>query len=102
MTDRTFPDDFLWGVATSSFQIEGAADVDGKGESIWDRFCEQPGAVKDGTDGKVACDHYNRYPSDVQMMADLGMQAYRDRAEALPPTLHRAPTPLRTKRLAPR
>ena len=77
MTDRTFPDDFLWGVATSSFQIEGAADVDGKGESIWDRFCEQPGAVKDGTDGKVACDHYNRYPSDVQMMADLGMQAYR-------------------------
>jgi beta-glucosidase len=74
---HTFPEDFLWGVATSSFQIEGATDAEGRGESIWDRFCTQPGAVKDGTDGSVACDHYNRYPADVQMMADLGMQSYR-------------------------
>ncbi len=73
----TFPEGFLWGTATSSYQIEGATDVDGKGESIWDRFCAVPGAIADGSDGRTACDHYHRYRDDVALMARLGMQAYR-------------------------
>ena len=55
-----FPDGFLWGAATSSYQIEGASHTDGRGESIWDRFAKQPGAIADGSDGSVACDHYHR------------------------------------------
>ena len=74
---RKFPDDFIWGVATSSFQIEGATELGGRGESIWDRFCQQDGAIADGSDGRVACDHYHRFADDVQMMADLGLQSYR-------------------------
>lgn len=72
-----FPAHFLWGVATSAFQIEGASDADGKGPSIWDTFCRQPGAIKDGSDGTVACDHYHRYREDVGLIAALGVQAYR-------------------------
>jgi beta-glucosidase len=72
-----FPKDFVWGVATSSFQIEGAAWSDGKGESIWDRFCRQPGAIADGSNGDVACDHYNRLDSDLDLVAGLGVDAYR-------------------------
>jgi beta-glucosidase len=72
-----FPPDFVWGVATSSFQIEGAAHVDGKGESIWDRFCRQPGAIADGSNGDVACDHYHRLESDLDLIAGLGVDAYR-------------------------
>ena len=72
-----FPDDFVWGVATSSFQIEGAAEADGKGESIWDRFCRQPGAIADGSDGHVACDHYHRIEEDLDLIASLGVNAYR-------------------------
>ena len=66
-----FPEDFIWGSATSSFQIEGATDEDGRGESIWDRFCEKPGAISDKTNGKVACDHYHRYKDDVALMLSL-------------------------------
>ena len=72
-----FPDQFLWGSATSSYQIEGAWQADGKGESIWDRFSHTPGKISDGRNGDVACDHYNRMPQDVAMMAELGLQAYR-------------------------
>lgn len=72
-----FAADFVWGVATSAFQIEGAATADGKGESIWDRFCRQPGAIADGSHGDVACDHYHRLEADLDLIADLGVDAYR-------------------------
>ena len=71
------PTDFLWGSATSSYQIEGAVDEDGRGESIWDRFCTIPGAIKDGTDGADACDHYHRYGEDIALMRRLNLNAYR-------------------------
>ncbi len=74
---RQFPPDFIWGVATSSFQIEGAATDDGKGESIWDRFCRVPGAIADASNGDVACDHYHRLESDLDLIAALGVDAYR-------------------------
>lgn len=72
-----FPDDFVWGVATSSFQIEGGAIEDGKGESIWDRFCRIPGAIADASDGDIACDHYHRLETDLDLIAELGVDAYR-------------------------
>ncbi len=72
-----FPEDFVWGVATSSFQIEGAARADGKGASIWDDFCRVPGAIADGSNGDIACDHYCRWASDLDLMATLGVDAYR-------------------------
>lgn len=72
-----FPQDFSWGVATSSFQIEGAGQTDGKGESIWDRFCKVPGAIADASNGDVACDHYNRLDADLDMIASLGVDTYR-------------------------
>lgn len=72
-----FPKNFLWGVASSAFQIEGAASADGKGPSIWDEFCRRPGATADGSDGQVACDHYNRLESDLDLITALGIQAYR-------------------------
>ena len=72
-----FPTDFTWGFAASAYQIEGAADEDGRGRSIWDTFARQPGAIADGTSGDVACDHYHRYPEDVRLMAELGARAYR-------------------------
>ena len=74
---RRFPADFVWGAATSAFQIEGAARSDGKGPSIWDEFCRVPGAIADGSNGDVACDHYHRLESDLDMLADLGVGAYR-------------------------
>jgi beta-glucosidase len=74
---QPFPPDFLWGVATSSFQIEGAAREDGKGESIWDRFCRVPGAIADASNGDVACDHVHRLDSDLDLIASLGVDAYR-------------------------
>jgi len=73
----TFPEDFVWGVATSSFQIEGAAAQDGKGPSIWDSFCRQPGAIADNSNGDVACDHYRRWADDLNLVASLGVDAYR-------------------------
>ena len=72
-----FPTDFVWGVATSAYQIEGAATADGRGESIWDVFCREPGRIADGSSGAVACDHYHRWPEDVALLADLGVDAYR-------------------------
>src|SRR5271165_5382333 len=72
-----FPPGFVWGTATSAFQIEGATHEDGRSESIWDRFARTPGAIRDGTDGDVACDHYHRYVEDVGIMKQLGMGAYR-------------------------
>ena len=74
---RKFPNNFLFGVATAAYQIEGAAHEDGRADSIWDAFARVPGAVVDGHDGEVACDHYHRYESDVALMADLGLQTYR-------------------------
>jgi beta-glucosidase len=73
----TFPKGFLWGAATSSYQIEGAAHTDGRGPSIWDTFCKTPGKVANGDTGDVANDHYNRYPEDIAIMKELGLQAYR-------------------------
>lgn len=72
-----FPCNFTWGVATSSYQIEGAAFEDGKGESIWDAFCKQGGRVFENQNGNVACDHYHRYKEDIKLMAELGVKAYR-------------------------
>lgn len=73
----SFRKDFMWGAATASFQIEGAWNEDGKSPSIWDVFCEEAGRIEDGSDGKIACDHYHRYKEDVKLMADLGLKAYR-------------------------
>lgn len=72
-----FPADFRWGLATSAFQIEGAALEDGKGPSIWDAFSRLPGAIAGGATGDVACDHYHRMASDLDLIADLGVNAYR-------------------------
>lgn len=72
-----FPPDFVWGVATSSFQIEGAAAEDGKGPSIWDTFCRQPDKIADQSNGDVACDHYHRLNDDLNLIASLGVVAYR-------------------------
>ena len=74
---RRFPAGFTWGAATSSYQIEGAAHADGKGEGIWDRFSHTPGRVAGGDTGDVACDHYHRYAEDVALVASLGLGAYR-------------------------
>jgi beta-glucosidase len=72
-----FPTSFVWGVASSAFQIEGASTADGKGASIWDEFCRLPGVIADGSDGTIACDHYNRLESDLDLIAGLGVGAYR-------------------------
>jgi beta-glucosidase len=77
MTQRQFPAGFVWGAATSAYQIEGAVHEDGRGESIWDRFSHTPGKTRDGATGDVACDHYHRYREDVALMAGLGLKAYR-------------------------
>ncbi|GAA1536768.1 beta-glucosidase [Microbacterium ginsengiterrae] len=77
MTTRRFPDQFLFGAATAAYQIEGAALEDGRTASIWDAFTRVPGAVIEGDNGDVACDHYHRYRDDVAMMRDLGLQTYR-------------------------
>lgn len=77
MTELVFPAGFRWGSATSSFQIEGAADVDGRTPSIWDTFCDVPGAIANGDDGRLGVDHYHRYAEDVAVMAALGLDTYR-------------------------
>ncbi len=72
-----FPDDFLWGTATASYQVEGAANEDGRGTSIWDTFSKTPGKVRHGHTGDIACDQYHRYQEDVSLMRSLGTGAYR-------------------------
>jgi beta-glucosidase len=72
-----FPDGFLWGAATAAYQIEGAADADGKGQSIWDTFSHTPGKTYHGETGDVACDSYHRYPEDIALLKRLGAGAYR-------------------------
>jgi beta-glucosidase len=72
-----FPDTFLWGAATSAYQIEGSPLADGAGPSIWHRFAHSPGRTANGETGDVACDHYRRYEQDVALMAELGLNAYR-------------------------
>ena len=74
---RRFPDDFVFGVATSSYQIEGAHDRDGRGPSIWDTFSRTPGKVENGETGDVACDHYHRWRGDIALMRAVGAGAYR-------------------------
>ncbi|HEY32753.1 MAG TPA: beta-glucosidase [Dehalococcoidia bacterium] len=73
----SFPNDFTWGAATASYQIEGGAYEDGKGLSVWDTFCQQPGKIWGGNTGDVACDHYHRYQEDARLMKELGLKAYR-------------------------
>jgi len=77
MAKLTFPHDFLWGVATAAFQIEGACDEDGKGLSIWDEFSRVPGKIRTGESAEVACDHYHRWRQDIALMRSLGLKAYR-------------------------
>ncbi len=72
-----FPQGFMWGAATSSYQIEGAWNEDGKGESIWDQITHSPGVIKNGDTGDIACNHYHRYEEDVRLMRELGLKAYR-------------------------
>mgnify|MGYP003346586146 CR=1 FL=1 len=74
---RQFPSDFVWGVATSSFQIEGTQPGDGRGASIWDTFCQRPGAIMDGSDGREACQHLTRWEEDLDLIASLGLTHYR-------------------------
>ena len=71
------PPGFRFGTSTASYQIEGAADEDGKGPSIWDTFTAQPGRIADGSSGAVACDHYHRSHEDVALMKQLGAGGYR-------------------------
>jgi beta-glucosidase len=72
-----FSKDFLWGAASASYQVEGAAHEDGKGLSVWDIFCQRPEAIWGGHTGDVACDHYHRYREDVSLMQEIGLKAYR-------------------------
>lgn len=72
-----FRKDFVWGAATSAYQIEGGTGEDGKGLDIWDVYCKEPGKVYEGHSGDIACDHYHRYKEDVQIMKEMGLKAYR-------------------------
>jgi beta-glucosidase len=77
MEARVFPKGFVWGAATAAYQIEGAVSEDGRGESIWDRFCRTPGNILGAATGEVACDHYHRWREDVALMKRIGLKAYR-------------------------
>jgi len=77
MKNIRFPDKFIWGAATSSYQIEGAWNENGKGESVWDALCHKPGIIKNGDTGDGACDHYHRYKEDIKLMKEMGLNAYR-------------------------
>jgi beta-glucosidase len=75
MNNHSFPQDFLWGAATSAYQVEGAAEE--RGETIWDRFCAIPGKVSGGQTGRTACDHCHRWDEDLKLMRELGLRSYR-------------------------
>ncbi len=75
--DATFPDRFLWGAATSAYQVEGSPLADGAGPSIWHRFAHTPGRTWRGQTGDVACDSYRRWPEDLRLMRRIGLRAYR-------------------------
>ncbi len=75
--EYTFPKHFIFGAATASYQIEGGWNLDGKGLSIWDEMCREKGKIRNGQTGDIACDHYHRYPEDVGLMQQLGLDAYR-------------------------
>ncbi|MBP7757346.1 MAG: family 1 glycosylhydrolase, partial [Anaerolineaceae bacterium] len=77
MPEIHFPAGFIWGAATSAYQIEGAWNADGKGESVWDRFCHSGWRVDGNDHGDVACDHYHRYAEDVALLKNLGVHSYR-------------------------
>ena len=77
MSNYNFPKNFTWGAATASYQIEGAVNDDGRGKSIWDAFCDEPGRVVNGDSGNPACDHYNRWKSDIGLMKQINLSAYR-------------------------
>jgi len=77
MNSIRYPANFTWGAATASYQIEGAWNEDGKGESIWDRFSHTPGKITNGDTGDVACDHYHRTREDIALMRQIGLKAYR-------------------------
>ncbi len=77
MAGVSFPQEFLWGCATASYQIEGGVGEDGRGETIWDRFSHTPGRIQGGDTGDVACDHYHRWREDLGHMRELGLRAYR-------------------------
>lgn len=77
ISKQDFPANFIFGVATSSYQIEGATREDGRGDSIWDTFCREQGRVSDGTSGDVACDHYHLWESDLDLIKAMGVDAYR-------------------------
>ncbi len=72
-----FPDDFVWGAATAAYQVEGAWNVDGRSESIWDRFCHTPGKIDNDDTGDIACDHYHHWRADIALMEEIGLRAYR-------------------------
>ena len=76
-TGRRFPDGFLWGVATAAYQVEGAVREGGRGPSIWDTFSHTPGKVRRGDTGDIACDTYHRLDSDLDLLSQLGVSAYR-------------------------
>lgn len=77
MTMNTMPKDFIWGAATAAYQIEGAWNEDGKGESVWDRFAHTPGKIKNNDNGDIACDSYRRYPEDIALLQKLNLKSYR-------------------------
>ncbi len=72
-----FPEKFMWGIATSSYQIEGAPTAGGRGPSVWDIFSHTPGKIKNNDDGDIACDHYHLYRDDIKLMKDLCVNSYR-------------------------
>ncbi len=77
MNSFTFPEDFLWGAATASYQVEGAVKEDGRGVSVWDTFTRRPGKILNNQNGDIACDHYHLYKEDVALMKELGLKSYR-------------------------
>jgi beta-glucosidase len=77
MSNKKFPENFVWGAASAAYQIEGAWNEDGKGASIWDVFCRKPSAIRYGESGDVACDHYHRHKEDIGLMKAIGLHAYR-------------------------